>query len=148
MAGLINQGDGPERMRIYSDGSMKIVQGVRSTGFGVAAYHNGQEVIAYSAALGQSMVSYDTEMEGIARTAELTRDHFMSLNVEDQLKVKRLHFYCDNTGAIYRCFAETPGKAQKCSVQFHQAQSRQCTSRHYGATNFHESFKRARRTHT
>lgn len=35
--------------------------------------------------------------------------------------MKWIHFYCDITDAIHRCFAGTPGKAQSCSRRFRKA---------------------------
>lgn len=120
-AEIAAQGEGEDQMRVYSDGSMVFHEGIRRTGLGVVAYHDGTTAFEHAAALGEQVVVYDTEMEGMASAAERTRTYLGELDEAKRNKVKNLHFFCDNTGAIYRCFAGTPGKAQACSRRFRKA---------------------------
>jgi hypothetical protein len=62
----------PSQLAIYSDGSMFFKDGVHKTGLGVAAYHLRKMIFESSALLGEHVIVYDTEMEGILAAAELT----------------------------------------------------------------------------
>jgi len=107
------------QIAVYSDGSMMFQHGIRKTGSGVVGYHLGNTVFENSASLGEHVVVYDTEMEGMAVAAELTRDYVSAL--PDPRAISRIAFFADNTGALYRAFSAKPGKAQDCSRRFRKA---------------------------
>lgn len=81
----------------------------------MTSYRSGQSAFKHSGALGENVVVY------MAQAVELSRDYLISLKPDEPAKVKYLHLFCDNLGAIYRCFAGMPGKAQKLSLRFHEA---------------------------
>lgn len=79
MIELVTQGDGEDHFQGYSGGSMTHKRGIRYTGFGVVAYHNGKTALEHAVALGPFVVVYDTELEGMAVATEQTRDYHLSL---------------------------------------------------------------------
>jgi ribonuclease HI len=109
----------PEYRLVYTDGSLTTEQGVRRTAFGLVAYHNNHVVLDLAGALGAKVEVYDAEMEALASAAEQTRRLILRSNHLGN--VKKINFYVDNTGAIYRIFDGSPGKAQDCSRRFRAA---------------------------
>jgi ribonuclease HI len=102
---------------VYTDGSSKVVEGVRQTGVGVTAYWKGRTIFTARGAMGPYVESYDTEMEALARGAKRVNE-WMREAGEEAAPIKNIHFYTDNTGAIHRIYKATPGKAQACSTRF------------------------------
>ena len=115
----ILRGQDGSQLAVYSDGSMMFQHGIRKTGLGVVAYRLGESIFETSASLGEHVVVYDTEMEGMAVAAELTRDYVLAL--PDPRVIRHIAFFADNTGTLYRAFSAKPGKAQDCSRRFRKA---------------------------
>jgi ribonuclease HI len=61
--------------------------------------------------------AYDAEMEALTKAST----HIVSLSRGGSLaSINSIHIFSDNTEAIQRIFKGTPGKAQSCSLRFHQ----------------------------
>ena len=106
-------------VRVYSDGSLYRIRGVRRTGCGGIAYRKSTALFQYQSALGPSVEIYDAEMEGLARGAEALQDWIGRLDPGHN--VRRVRFLSDNTGALQRIYRGTPGLDQARSSRFRNA---------------------------
>jgi ribonuclease HI len=112
---------GPDKreVRVYTDGSLQHVQGVRLTGCGGIAYRGGAALFHFQSALGPCAKVYDAEMEGLARGAETLCDWLEGLGPHHS--VRHIRFFADNTGALQRIYKGTPGYDQARSTRFRTA---------------------------
>lgn len=106
-------------VRVYTDGSLRHVRGVRYTGAGFVAYREDEAMFSDKFALGPCAEVYDAEMEGLAGGAERLRVWMESLPQDHG--IRRVRFFADNTGAIQRVYKGTPGYDQLCSTRFREA---------------------------
>ena len=103
---------------MYTDGSLLFDRGSRKTGFGYAAFRRSNVLLHGKGDTGPQVEVYDAEMDGLAQAAE----HLTSWLDTHRLKELplRVYFYSDNTAALQRIFATTPGIAQNQSSRFRQ----------------------------
>ena len=103
----------PSRLVVFSDGSKIDPNG---TGYGVAGYHNNQEVITRCVKFSKEASNFDAEMYAIAEASEKILEY-----VTNHAEIRIIYMFSDNSGAIKTIFDPTPHPSQAASIRFREA---------------------------
>jgi len=104
----------PSTLLIYCDGSrMPDQDGLLSSGYGVAIFHQGQRTSAWSIGLGHHSTVFDAEMFALAHAASKIKRILDTLT-----PIRSVFFYSDSSSALQKIFDPSTHPGQMASLLF------------------------------
>ncbi|KAG9044406.1 hypothetical protein FS837_008201 [Tulasnella sp. UAMH 9824] len=111
----------PEHALVYTDGSLRKVQGVATAGAGVTIYCHGDVVKERALGLGHQTEVYDAELYALQLGATLAVELALATGEDNRPTIRHLHFFADNDAAVGRVTEQSNKKGQSHAENFWRA---------------------------
>ncbi|KAG8963227.1 hypothetical protein FRC05_004907, partial [Tulasnella sp. 425] len=108
----------PHHALVYTDGSLRMVQGEPRAGAGVTIYCHGDVVKERSVGLGNQTEVYDAELYGLQLGASLAVELALATRQDSHPSIRHLHFFADNDSAVGRVTEHSTKKGQSHAEAF------------------------------
>lgn len=108
----------PHHALVYTNGSLRMVQGEPRAGVGVTIYCHGDVVKERSVGLGNQTEVYDVELYGLQLGASLAVELALATRHDSHPSIPHLHFFADNDSAVGRVTEHSAKKGQSHAEAF------------------------------